>query len=146
MSAKQKTPKAKAAKAHVRKPVTYTRDLGLKICEEVAMRRPLTEVCAALWARSALHAAPPSISDDDFLEELQRRCFRLRTEQAQVVFWRDSSRKRLMKNMHVRIPTRDWMKLRATRGRYVSTPPPTLVRFAAQAHKGRGRPCFLLGA
>lgn len=44
----KKTPKAKAkaAKAAARKPVTYTRELGLKICEEVAMRRPLAEVCA----------------------------------------------------------------------------------------------------
>ena len=68
----------------------------------------------------------------------QRRCFRLRTEQAQVVFWRDSSRKRLMKNMHVRIPTRDWMKLRATRGRYVSTPPPNLGPLRGPSPQGEG--------
>jgi hypothetical protein len=48
MSTKEKTPKAKpkAAKAAARKPVTYTREMGLMICEEVAMRRPLAEVCA----------------------------------------------------------------------------------------------------
>jgi hypothetical protein len=46
MTEEQKTPKPRAAKAAARKPVTYTRELGLKICEDVAMRRPLAEVCA----------------------------------------------------------------------------------------------------
>jgi hypothetical protein len=48
MTAKQKTPTAKpmVAKTAARKPVTYTRELGLKICEEAAMRRPLAEACA----------------------------------------------------------------------------------------------------
>ena len=46
----KKTPEAKpkAAKTAARNPVTYMRELGLKICEEVAMRRPLAEVCAEL--------------------------------------------------------------------------------------------------
>jgi hypothetical protein len=47
VSTKQKTPpKPKATKTAARKPVTYTRELGLKLAEEVAMRRPLAEVCA----------------------------------------------------------------------------------------------------